>query len=128
VESLAAMNPAARSPAQAAKLRACFLGSGAGARFRETARRTVVLRDERAKIIEGLPTTMVLAEMPGARDTFVLLRGQYDRRGEKVSPDVPAVLPPLPADAPRNRLGLARWLVDRRNPLTAPVAGDPLCE
>ena len=56
------------------------------------------------------------------RDTFVLLRGAYDKPGDKVTPAVPSFLPPMPADAPRNRLGLARWLVDPANPLTARVA------
>src|SRR6185437_5656587 len=46
----------------------------------------------------------------------------YDKHGEQVGPDVPASLTPFPADAPRNRLGLARWLVDPRHPLTARVA------
>jgi hypothetical protein len=50
-----------------------------------------------------------------------LERGQYDRPGETVIPGVPVSLPPLPPDAPANRLGLARWLVDRANPLTARV-------
>jgi hypothetical protein len=69
-----------------------------------------------------MPTAMVMQDLPAPRDTFVLIRGQYDRPGEKVSPGVPASLPPLPAGAPANRLGLARWLVDPANPLTARVA------
>jgi hypothetical protein len=55
------------------------------------------------------------------RDTFVLLRGEYDKHGEKVTPGVPSVLPALPKGAPNNRLGLARWLADPSNPLTARV-------
>jgi hypothetical protein len=51
----------------------------------------------------------------------VLTRGEYSQLGDKVSATTPAVLPPLPADAPRNRLSLARWLVDSENPLTARV-------
>jgi hypothetical protein len=59
--------------------------------------------------------------MAKPRDTFLLLRGQYDKHGEKVVADVPAFLPPLPKDAPRNRLTLARWLVDPSHPLTSRV-------
>jgi hypothetical protein len=51
----------------------------------------------------------------------ILYRGQYDQPREKVEPNVPAALPPMPAAFPRNRLGLARWLVDPSNPLTARV-------
>jgi Protein of unknown function (DUF1553)/Protein of unknown function (DUF1549)/Concanavalin A-like lectin/glucanases superfamily/Planctomycete cytochrome C len=69
-----------------------------------------------------IPSVMVMSEMEKPRDTFVLGRGDYRNRGEKVSPNIPAVLPPLPADAPKNRLTLARWLVDPGNPLTARVA------
>ncbi|HYT88445.1 MAG TPA: PSD1 and planctomycete cytochrome C domain-containing protein, partial [Gemmataceae bacterium] len=65
--------------------------------------------------------TMVMEERPQPRDTFVLLRGAYDKYGEKVGPGVPACLPPLPKEVPNNRLGLAKWLVDRSNPLTARV-------
>ena len=68
------------------------------------------------------PATMVMQEMSPPRQAFVLKRGQYDQPGEPVAPHVPAVLPPLPAGAPANRLGLARWLVDPGNPLTARVA------
>ena len=65
---------------------------------------------------------MVMQEMSPPRQAFVLKRGQYDQPGEAVAPHVPAVLPPLPAGAPANRLGLARWLVDPGHPLTARVA------
>lgn len=51
----------------------------------------------------------------------ILGRGQYTNLLEKVGPDVPNILPPLPDSAPRNRLGLAHWLVDRNNPLPARV-------
>jgi len=66
-------------------------------------------------------TTMVMEEIGKPRDTFILIRGAYDKPGEKVTANTPAVLPPLSADLPRNRLGLARWLVDPANPLTARV-------
>ena len=56
------------------------------------------------------------------RETYVLLRGEYDKRGQRVVANVPASLPPLSANEPRNRLGLARWLVDSDNPLTSRVA------
>ena len=64
---------------------------------------------------------MVMEDSAQPRDTFVLKRGAYDNHGEKVTPGVPAVLPPLQPEWPNNRLGLARWLVDRGNPLTARV-------
>ncbi len=51
----------------------------------------------------------------------ILFRGQYDQPRQAVQPNVPAALPPMPASFPRNRLGLAQWLVDASNPLTARV-------
>jgi len=56
------------------------------------------------------------------KPAFMLNRGEYDQRREKVSRAVPAFLPPLPAAAPRNRLGFAQWLVAPEHPLTARVA------
>jgi hypothetical protein len=66
-------------------------------------------------------TTLVMDELPKPRDTFILMRGAYDKPGERVTANTPAVLPAMPSDLPRNRLGLARWLVSRENPLTARV-------
>lgn len=67
------------------------------------------------------PTAIVMRETAKPKDTFVLMRGAYDKRVEKVAAATPAILPPLAADAPKNRLGLARWLVDGQHPLTARV-------
>jgi hypothetical protein len=67
------------------------------------------------------PASMIMAEMEKPRDTFILVRGAYDKKGEKVTAATPAVLPAMPDDLPRNRLGLAKWLVSPQNPLTARV-------
>jgi mono/diheme cytochrome c family protein len=83
-------------------------------------------RDElvkrRGEVDAAIPVSMVMADQPAPRESFLLIRGQYDRPGEKVTPGVPEALPPLPEDAPPNRLGLARWLVDPGHPLTARVS------
>ena len=71
--------------------------------------------------LKTVPTTMVMQDMNPPRETFVLKRGAYDAHGDKVEPGIPSVFPPINPKWPNNRLGLARWLVDRGNPLTARV-------
>ncbi|MBI5280412.1 MAG: DUF1553 domain-containing protein [Candidatus Solibacter usitatus] len=51
----------------------------------------------------------------------VLYRGMYDQKRARVEPGTPLALPPMTASMPRNRLGLAMWIVDPGNPLTARV-------
>src|SRR5262245_13908121 len=68
-----------------------------------------------------IPVSLVMANMPQDRETFILTRGAYDKPGEKVTPAVPSVLPPLPEGAPANRLGLAKWLTEPNHPLMARV-------
>ena len=70
----------------------------------------------------AIAITMIMEDLAQPRDTFVLKRGEYDKPGEKVEANVPAMFPPLPEGAPKNRLGLAKWLVDPSHPLTARVA------
>ena len=72
--------------------------------------------------VEAVPEVMAMRDLPAPRPAFVLVRGAHDAPGEAVTASTPAALPPLPADAPRNRLGLARWLTDPSHPLTARVA------
>lgn len=68
-------------------------------------------------------TTLVMRERPAEnpRATFIHNRGEFTQPTDKVEPGVLSVLNPLPADAPRNRLAFARWLVSHENPLTARV-------
>ena len=78
----------------------------------------------RRKLLADDSTTMIMQERVPRRPTYLLSRGLYDSpvKNKKILPDVPAALPPLPPDAPRNRLGLAQWMVDPGHPLTARVA------
>jgi hypothetical protein len=111
-----------RTPAQAEKLRRLYLARYAPEEIRKAHKRVKELTEQRQKLLDSIPTTMVMREMPRPRDAHVLIRGQYDRPGEKVAPGVPAQLSPWPAGERPDRLGLARWLVDRQNPLSARVA------
>ncbi|MCX6856954.1 MAG: PSD1 and planctomycete cytochrome C domain-containing protein [Verrucomicrobia bacterium] len=69
----------------------------------------------------GKLNVMVLAERKEPRDTHVLVRGVWDKKGDVVKRDVPAAIAPWPAELTRDRLGLARWLTSKDNPLTARV-------
>jgi hypothetical protein len=71
----------------------------------------------------NITTALVMQERPGYErpSTYFHERGSFLNKGEKVYAATPAVLPPMPESAPINRLGLARWLVDENNPLTARV-------
>ena len=73
------------------------------------------------KIQDGLKEIMVMRELPSPKKAYILARGEYAQRGDEVEPGTPAALLSFPEDAPRNRLGLAEWLLDRRHPLTARV-------
>jgi mono/diheme cytochrome c family protein len=91
-------------------------------------RTTVEEWDEAKAKIEELmkdwpygPTTLALTPRQWPRETRLFRRGDWKRPGEAVTPDTPAILHPFPETGPRNRLGLARWIVDKRNPLTARV-------
>jgi hypothetical protein len=76
------------------------------------------LRKRRPKVLR----TMIMRELPTPRQTYIHLGGDFTRKGASVQPAVPAVLPPMISPtSPPNRLDLARWIVDKRNPLTARV-------
>jgi hypothetical protein len=73
---------------------------------------------------------MVMRELGAPRDTYVLMRGSYTAPDpdRKVTRDIPKVLGSWPEELPRNRLGLAQWIVSDRNPLTARVTVNRLWE
>lgn len=71
---------------------------------------------------ESGQTSVMIMDAPGRRKTRILMRGQYDKPGAEVGAGVPGLFPQLPGDVPRNRLALARWLINDDHPLTARVA------
>jgi hypothetical protein len=83
------------------------------------------LRDEAIaalkKQLPKLPLAMVMRELPQPRPAFILLGGEYQRHGAPVRPEVPAAFHPAPPAENKNRLHLAKWLVDPANPLLARV-------
>jgi hypothetical protein len=72
-------------------------------------------------VVVGGTTTLVMQEMPEPRVTRIFRRGNYETPGDSVSPGLPRALHPPAEGLPANRLGLARWIVDPANPLTARV-------
>ena len=88
------------------------------------------LRTERDAVERAVPRAMVMQEMAAPRPTFVLMRGEYDKadKDRPIERELPAVFGKLPADAPRNRLGLARWMVGDGNPLLLRVQANRLFE
>src|SRR5258708_2712790 len=121
VNQIASVPSKERSEAQRNKLEFCFLDRFAPEQVRAVMRELRQRRKGRDDYYSTIPTVMVMEDSARPREPFVLKRGAYDNPGEKVVPGVPAALPPLRDGWPENRLGLARWLVDRANPLTARV-------
>jgi hypothetical protein len=119
---LLAMKPDERSVEQVAVLRNFYLTN----HDKPWQKASKQLRDMKAKIAESenpISTVMVMQDVPKMRQTFVLDRGQYTSpmKDNPVNPGVLSALPPLPAEAPQNRLGMAQWLVQKEHPLTARV-------
>ncbi len=129
LKAVLAAGPEKEQPPDAvAKLRAFYLAYIARPVTDELAARQAEWEKARADheaAEDAIPGTLTFANRATPRDAFVMMRGQYDKPGEKVEPGVPAVLPPLRVAQPGaqpTRLDLANWLVDRDNPLTARVA------
>jgi hypothetical protein len=125
--AIAAIPAAKRSAHQEGELTAYLRGHG-GHEIAKADRALEEAERKEREYRDALPTVMVMAELPKPRETHVLIRGQYDHPGEMVSAGVPALFPPLPKDAPANRLGLALWITDPANPLTARVAVNRMWE
>lgn len=107
--------------AQQDKLLLTFLNGAAPENIKHARAELESAIAERNRFYDAIPTVMVMQDDIAARKTYVLKRGAYDNHGEEVEPGISAILPqPNPA-WPNNRLGLAKWLVDRSNPLTARV-------
>jgi hypothetical protein len=126
IQKILAVDKSKRSPAQSKKLADYAAATDpelAGVRSDLN-----VLKADQASVESQVGDVMVMQDLPKPRDTFVLIRGDYDKHGEKVEPGTPAVLPAQPKDAPKNRLGLARWIASDDNPLTSRVLVNRLWE
>jgi hypothetical protein len=117
--------PAAqRSPAQARDLRSYYLShvcADLKEVFEPLISEQAEVRRKREEFENRVPGTLIFRDMEKPRDSFVMVRGQYDKPGEKVTPGVPAIFPALRADRRPTRLDLARWLVSDEHPLVARV-------
>ncbi|HSQ55253.1 MAG TPA: DUF1553 domain-containing protein, partial [Gemmata sp.] len=115
-------------PEDVAKLRAFYLAFVARPATDELAKVQAAWERARADhqaAADAIPGSLVFRDLPVPRDSFVMIRGQYNKPGEKVVPGTPAVLPPLQPPKPGDRLtrlDLAKWIVAPDNPLTARVA------
>ena len=78
-------------------------------------------RDQENQLVSKIKEIMVMGDMPEPRPTFVLDRGAYDAPSEQVEPSTPAAVMPFTEQYPKNRYGLAQWIFDPGNPLTARV-------
>lgn len=121
IREILATPPEKRTPQQDDRLFEIYLSSD-DPEYPELVETVARLEGEFQAIRDRSPVTHIQRE----RDeyppkTHILIRGEYDQLGEEVIAATPATLHPLPEDAPNNRLGLARWLIDPANPLTARV-------
>lgn len=99
-----------------------FLAANSEGPYRDSLLALAELRTELQQIESISPTTMVMAEKEETMPTaHLLLRGEYDQKADEVAAAFPAFLPVLDETLPKNRLGLAKWLVHPDHPLTARV-------
>ena len=122
IPEVAALPTTKRTSQQKKRLRQHFLSTDAPPKIKEPYMHLQKLEAEIKRLQTQSISTMVMQDMPNPRKTHLLFRGKYDEKREEVTAGTPAFLPSMPNDAPMNRLGLARWLVSKRHPLTARVA------
>lgn len=117
VDALASPSPSA---VELEKLHEYFLATSSEV-WKKAERELYTLRDKKRTLLAPIPELMVMEELPSPKPAHLLIRGNYDQPGAEVSADTPKALPPIPTHAPRNRLGLADWLLTPENPLMARV-------
>lgn len=120
LRTVLALPAAERNDAQREELFDFYRAFGTGP-WKEAESTLQKLRSQQEEASRGWPSVMVMQEIDKPRDAFVLIRGEYDHRGDGVTAALPKIFPPLPEGEPNNRLGLARWIAHRDHPLTARV-------
>ncbi len=107
--------------ADRAALFAFYLATG-DTEYQEKLAALRAAREHRSRVVDGIQEIMVMRERQTPPEAYVLKRGMYNARMDRVPAATPAVFPEFGKDLPRNRLGLARWLTRPDHPLTARVA------
>ncbi len=118
---LAAQPSVSRSAEQSQELFAWWLDRQSP-EYHDAEAKLAALQKEDSEIRQRGTIAHIMTERPEPAEAFVLARGEYDQPAERVRPDVPAVFPPMTDDLPRNRMGLAQWLLQADHPLTARVS------
>jgi Protein of unknown function (DUF1553)/Protein of unknown function (DUF1549)/Planctomycete cytochrome C len=127
-EIRALLKQAKRDAAADGKLRDYYLRNvclATKATFEPLTKMLAGLTQERDGIDKSAPATLIFKELANPREAHLMVRGQYDKPGEKVEPNTPAILPPLVKANPKRRatrLDLANWLFSAEHPLTSRVA------
>ncbi|MSQ93712.1 MAG: DUF1553 domain-containing protein [Gemmataceae bacterium] len=127
-ELLALVKQAKLDPAGENKLREHYLQNVCAETrpiLEPLAKQITALTKDRDGFNNAIAGTFIFKDLANPRESFVMMRGQYTKPGEKVQPDTPSFLPPLAKANPKaraNRLDLAKWLVSAENPMTARVA------
>ncbi|MGY8653559.1 MAG: PSD1 and planctomycete cytochrome C domain-containing protein [Verrucomicrobiia bacterium] len=123
VSKIAAISPDKRTPEQADRIRVYFRHHVTRNRDMAVQRGKLFAAQKALSDVErAMPTTLIYRERKEPREAFMLIRGNYDQKGEKIGRRTPAALPPMAEGLPNDRLGLAKWLLDSKHPLTARVA------
>jgi hypothetical protein len=123
-QDLVKIDAAQRNDAQKKQLRDYFIAhaySKTRDQFAPLLGQVAGVEKEMAELDKQVASTLVFKERADIKPAYILKRGEYDKKLDEVGRDTPAFLPPLPPDAPKNRLGMAQWLVAPTHPLTARV-------
>lgn len=91
------------------------------ANYQQVLGKSLKLIGEETDLLNGQVDLMIMKERKFARKTYILNRGAYDAPGKEVKPDTPDQFFKIPAEYPKNRLGLARWLLHEDHPIFARV-------
>jgi hypothetical protein len=113
-------NPEQMNKEQKASLKKLYLNAHSKA-YQETMKAVIANRKTYADSVEVIPEMMIMKDREQKRPTYILTRGEYSQHGEEVFPNTPESVLPMPENLPKNRLGLAEWLINKKHPLTSRV-------
>ena len=120
---------AKRTAAQRTQIRDYYVEhvwSDSRTRFAPLHKKIDQVKQQLKKMESTMPFQLVSVELSKPKPAYMLVRGDFRKKGEQVQREVPKAFPPLPGDKPKNRLGLAHWLTRPDHPLDRPRHSQPL--